>query len=82
MWRWGKAALAGLLLLGVGAPAAADRVVDADQPVIVSDDVRNRATEVISASDGPRGELPEADAPDAEAGREAPRPEPGAADEE
>ncbi len=41
-----------IALLVAGA-ALADRVVDANEPVVISDDINNHVTEVISTTGGP-----------------------------
>ncbi len=50
----GLCASAFLLMSGAGI-ASADRVVNANQPVVIADDVTNRVTVVESASGGPDG---------------------------
>ncbi len=47
----GLCALAFLLMSGAGV-ASADRVVNANVPVVISDDITNQVTEVISAGSG------------------------------
>ena len=46
-----RLALAVALL--VAGAALADRVVDANEPVLISDDITNHATDVISTTGGP-----------------------------
>ena len=41
-----------ILALALSVHALADRLVDASEPVIISDDIRNAITEVVSSADG------------------------------
>ncbi len=45
--------LAVAIALLVAGAALADRMVDANEPVVISDDISNHVTEVISTTGGP-----------------------------
>ena len=48
--------IAALALLAAGPALAADRVVNAGEPVVISDDVLKRTTEVVSAANASAGD--------------------------